>query len=268
MRSLSLGLTGIALGAWGAICGIGGGLFAVPLLHYVYRLPLREAVGTSLVLVAAATSSATFSELSRADAALHLPTVASLVGASVVGARLGFVVAQRIPVMRLKQVFCVVLLFVALRIVAGDQPVEQAGGIGLLADLGYGAGDYARIVATGLLGGFVAPLLGVGGGLIAVPALLLLIEPLGYLGARASSMSMSMINAWLSIALYQRIGGVRWGYGTWLAGGALAGAVVGVWAVHTPGIVPIARGMLALTLALVSARFAFDAWRARREAEA
>ena len=26
------------------MCGIGGGLFAVPLLHYVYRVPLKQAV--------------------------------------------------------------------------------------------------------------------------------------------------------------------------------------------------------------------------------
>jgi len=263
VRLVSLIVLGAAIGTWGTVCGIGGGLFAVPLLHYVYKLPLREAVGTSLVLVAASTTSATVSEVLREDAALHLPSILALVSASVCGARIGFVVARRIDAVRLKQVFCGVLLFVAARIVTGDQPQEQAGGIALLADIGFGGLDYLKIAAIGLVGGFVSPLLGVGGGLVAVPALVLLVEPLGYLGARAASLAMSMFNAWLSIALYQRIGGVRWSFGVWLAAGALGGAVLGVWAVHNPGLVPIARILLAVTLTLVAARFALDAWRGR-----
>lgn len=261
-RLVSLVLIGAAIGTWGTVCGIGGGLFAVPLLHYVYRLSLRESVATSLVLVAATTSSATASELLHEGAALHGPTVLCLIGASFVGARLGFRVATRINPLHLKQVFCVVLLFVAARVISGERPTEQAGGIALFADIGYGAMDYATIVATGLCAGFVAPLLGVGGGLVAIPALVLLIEPLGYLGARASSMAMSMFNAWLSISLYQKIGGVRWCFGVWLAVGALVGGVVGVWAVHQPGLVPIARTLLAVTLVFVSGRFAYDALRA------
>ena len=35
----------------GAMCGIGGGLFTVPLLHFGVRLPLKQAVATALVLV-------------------------------------------------------------------------------------------------------------------------------------------------------------------------------------------------------------------------
>ena len=39
-----LSLFGALIAAWSSMCGIGGGLFAVPVLHFLERLPLKEAV--------------------------------------------------------------------------------------------------------------------------------------------------------------------------------------------------------------------------------
>jgi uncharacterized membrane protein YfcA len=265
-RALTPLVLGAAIGTWGAACGIGGGVFAVPLLHYVWGLPLRDAVATSLVVVAATTSAATGAELLRPDAALHLPTVAALTAASFAGTRLGFALAERLAARRLKQVFCAVLLLVAVRLALGAPP--GAAPAAALSELEWTWGDYAWIAAAGLLGGIAAPLLGVGGGLFTVPALVLAVEPLGYLGARAASLAMSAVNGWTSLALYQRgvgraaerrTGRVRWPLGAGLAGGALAGAVLGVWAVHQPGLAAVARWLLVATLLFVSARFALDA---------
>jgi uncharacterized membrane protein YfcA len=264
---LALFLSGGALAAWGATCGIGGGLFAVPLLHYLVRLPLRAAVATSLVLVAATTTAASAAELLHAEGALHLPTVGALLAGSLVGTRIGFALAQRIRTRELKIVFAVVLSAVALKLAFEPSHAVGSGGagangangaIGALEDLGLTPLELGWIVLTGFAAGVVAPLLGVGGGLVAVPALYLGVSPLGYLGARASSMAMSMVNAWVAILLYRRTGETSWGIARPLAAGALVGGVVGVWAVHHPELVSVARYLLAATLIVAALRFAWD----------
>ena len=262
-----MALLGFAIAIWASVCGIGGGLFAVPLLHYVLRLSLRESIATSLVLVFATTTAASVAEVVRSDAALHLPTVITLVVASVVGARIGFALALAIDTRRLKALFVVVLLLVAAKVLS--TPVGGGGEpIALFENLGYERRDYVWIALTGLAAGIVAPLLGVGGGLVALPALFLGISPLGYLGARAASLMMSMVNAWISILLYWRTGAVCWPIARPFAGGALFGAVLGVWVVHHPGLVAVARGLLAATLVFVAFRFALDLRRPRQAAQA
>ena len=49
---------GVVISLLAAVCGIGGGLFAVPILHYAYRLSLKASVATSLALVVVSTSTA------------------------------------------------------------------------------------------------------------------------------------------------------------------------------------------------------------------
>lgn len=257
-----LGL-GLVIGTWSALCGIGGGVFAVPLLHYVFHRPLKVAVGSSLLLVAGSTTSATITELLRADSALHLGAAATMVATSFVGARIGFALGKRLDTIALKAVFVVVLAFVALDLAFGADPrdVQGAGDARLLA---LGALDYVAIAGLGLAAGIVAPLLGVGGGLVAVPGLLFLAPGLGFLGARATSMAMSVFTSWQSMWLHRREKQVELALAVWLALGAIAGGWAGVGLVHVPGATAIARRMLAATLAFVAVRFLLDVKRARR----
>lgn len=50
---LALFATGITAGVLGALLGLGGGIFLVPALSLLFHLPIRAAVGTSLVGVIA-----------------------------------------------------------------------------------------------------------------------------------------------------------------------------------------------------------------------
>ena len=56
---------GVAAGVFGSLLGLGGGVLIVPLLTLGFGLPLREAVGVSLVCVIM-TSSAAAGRLPRA----------------------------------------------------------------------------------------------------------------------------------------------------------------------------------------------------------
>ena len=110
---IRLGLMGAGVAAYSAMCGIGGGLFMTPILHYVRKLPLKNAVATSLALVAASASSATVAELIHEDGRLtpeRSLLVLFLVIGSLIGAQVGFRVAKRVDVTFLKLIFGLVLL--------------------------------------------------------------------------------------------------------------------------------------------------------------
>ena len=102
-----------------------------PILHYVRKLPLKNAVATSLSLVSAATIAATLTEMSLGKSELtgqRWLIVAALVVGSLVGAQAGFFVAKRINVTRLKMIFAVVLLITGVRLLFQQTPAVAAAG--------------------------------------------------------------------------------------------------------------------------------------------
>jgi len=249
-------LFGLVIGTWSTLCGIGGGIFTVPLLHFVYGLELRAAVANSLWLVAASTSAATVAEIGREDSVLDYGILAVLVFASLAGTRAGFWISQRISTRMLKRVFCALLVLAAIRVL-----LEPAGGG---ADPATAGGirpttlEYAGVAAVGLVAGLTAPLLGIGGGLVAVPGLFLGIPSIGYAAARACSTGMSAFNAWESVWLYRRERLTRAATAFSLAAGALVGGVLGDELIHDARVVAVAHRLLAVTLLLAAGRFALD----------
>ncbi|MCA8980728.1 MAG: sulfite exporter TauE/SafE family protein [Planctomycetes bacterium] len=245
---------GLLISIWGAMCGIGGGLFTVPFLHFVLKFPMRRAVATSLGLVFAATSSATIAETFHSDSRIHWPLAGTLIVGSLIGAQLGFRVAKRIDTRRLKLLFAVALLFVGVRILV------FAGNGSAVADASFvienkhlGAG-----FLIGIGGGFLAPIMGIGGGLVAVPALTFGIPSLGHLGARASSMAMATVTSARSFWMYLKTREAVLSEVVAIGGGAAIGSMLGVQLVHLEGMAGVARAMMGVTLLLVAGRFAWD----------
>ena len=257
MRTALLVLLGVVIGAWGSLCGIGGGIFAVPVFHYWFGLPLPRAVASSLVLVGVMTSGGTLGEFLRADSALRWDVVLGLLVTSILGTRVGFVIARRVSTRGLKRTFCVLLVLVAsgILLTAGQRTSAPASAID------WTFGRIAYILAVGFVSGMLSPLLGIGGGLIAVPALLLGFPPLGYLGARAASTAMSAVNGLQSVWLYHAERAIVWSIALPAAIGALGGAFLGVALAHEPRVKSVAEVLVALTLYFVAARFAWDSWR-------
>lgn len=258
-RGLGLAALGFCVAIVAALCGIGGGLFVGPALHYVLRFPLKRAVATTLGLVSAVTASATGFEAVHPEGRIHWPVVGILVASGLVGAQLGFLVSKRLAVRQLKAVFCFVLLFAAARMVLGSHGPEVAAAFEL------GPAELAGIGAIGLGAGFVAPLLGIGGGLVAVPGLYLGFPALGYLGARACSMALGAVTSCRSLWLFDRVGLVERPAAAWLGLGGLLGAGVGIQLVHLAGAADVAKHLLAGILALVAVRFGIDALRGSAE---
>lgn len=237
-----------------AMCGIGGGLFAVPVLHYFFGMPLKRSVATALCLVWCVAVSSTLTELLHPDAALFGEVIGLLVLGLVVGTQLGYEVAKRIGTRALKVVFCLLLLLVGWRILSG------VGRSGPLAPEAFTLeiSDAMTVVGIGLGAGIIVPLLGVGGGLIIVPALLICLPQIGWLGARATSLAAAVVSSTRGLRLYGRDGMVDWNSGAWFGGGAALGAVIGVQLVHLPEGDSVGRVLLGIVLMFASARFGWD----------
>lgn len=252
-------MLGALIGTYSTLCGIGGGIFAVPLLHYAYGMPLKTAVANSLVLVAASTSTATAAEMMRADTALHYEVLIVLVIGSLAGTQIGYRVQRRLDTRKLKMVFCIVMLAVGAKLLFAPDQSGDAGALTQRLDLS--PVQLAEVAGIGLLAGILAPLLGIGGGLVAVPGLFLGLPALGYAGARACSTAMSVVNSWQSVWLYRREKKIEIATAAWFAGGALVGGVVGDGLIHVPAVVGIAQKLLSATVLFVALRFAWDVYR-------
>ena len=254
-------LLGIPIGFASSLLGLGGGIFAGPLLHYRFGFELRRATGTALVVVLATTLSSTLSELFRQDSALLWDVALALMAGALLGARLGFAASERIPERPLRAVFALLLLALALRAFLAHESRAIPG-----AEIAS-AWTYPWAIAVGFVGGFVSPLLGVGGGLIMVPGLLF-IDGLGFDAARAASLAAGAVAAGRALLLKSSVRRVSWPHGLWIGAGATLGGASAVLALErVPLLHSAGRVALASLLVLLALRFGFDALRgARREA--
>lgn len=173
---------GVGVGIFGSLLGLGGGLLIVPLLTLGFHLPLREAIGVSLVCVIVTSSASASVFLERRVANLRLGMTLELFTA--IGALLGGMIAFLLDERILAALFAVLLTYVALTMLrprSAPEPDEtvapaEPGNVAptFLARLS-GPGYRVRNLGPGVVGsvfaGVASALLGIGGGLIKVPVL-------------------------------------------------------------------------------------------------
>ncbi len=218
---LALFATGVAAGTVGAMLGLGGGIFLVPALTLAFHLPVRIAVGTSLVSVIATSAgvAAAADHESGADVLLAL----RLEVATAAGAVLGGLVAGLVSPNALAVLFAAVVFATA-----GYTLVKS---LGRTSDEAMYRRDYRPRrwtlgSATAGLAGMVSGLLGVGGGFIKVPTMYAVMGvPLGV--ATATSNFMVGITAAASVFVYIARGDVLPLVVVPTAGGVFLGAVAG-----------------------------------------
>jgi uncharacterized membrane protein YfcA len=168
-------LVGGAVGVTSGLFGIGGGILMVPFLYYLmggtswsglsapleYQAALAHA--TSLTVIVPTALSGLFAF--RRKRAIEWSTVVPLGSAAAVAALLGSLAGAWLPTSALKTIFGVLVLATGIRIVGGG-PSFPDGETGR-RDMPW----WIAVVAGGAVG-FVGALLGVGGGVVAIPILL------------------------------------------------------------------------------------------------
>ncbi len=228
----------------------------MPLLHYGFKLPLRRAVATGLCLVCATAFASTTAELLHEESALLWELVLPLVAGAIVGAQFGFLLSKRVNERALKGVFTVLLIVIGLKILLSVSVPAAAAEAGRQFGLGVTAG----VVGLGLIAGTLSPLLGIGGGLIVVPALLFTMPEIGANGARAAALALACVTSVRSIHLYLKERTVDMSVAPWIALGALSGAAIGVQFAHMPGVSAIGQRVFGLILLVTAVRFGKDAF--------
>lgn len=237
---------GVVAGVFGSLLGLGGGVLIVPLLSLGFGLPVREAVGVSLVCVIVTSGASAAVYLERKVANLRLGMVLELFTAAgaVAGGLIAFLLDDRL----LAGLFTGMLVYVAISMLrrpgaaeATAEPTKalsgdiQPGGNPAFVDRLSGPGyrvSHLRFGAVGaVFAGVVSALLGIGGGIVKVPLMHLAMGiPLRV--ATATSNLMVGITASTSAIVYL----LRSGIDPYVAGptalGVFVGAAIGSRAAH------------------------------------
>jgi hypothetical protein len=110
--SAILYLVGLAVGALTGVIGIGGGFLLVPALVVFGKVPMREAVGTSLLVIAMNCVSGFAGQ--RATLAIPWLFVCTFSAVAIVGILTGTRLARFVPQRTLKRGFALLLLVIAV----------------------------------------------------------------------------------------------------------------------------------------------------------
>jgi uncharacterized protein len=240
---------GFAAGFVAGLFGIGGGVLLIPVLVLVLRRSQHVAHATSLLAmtIPATVAAARFS----LDDAVAWIGAAAIVGGSLVGVRIGAAILPRIPERRLKLLFAGFLGVLAVRLlIFGDAslvaPTAASPELSLVPVLVH--------AALGLLVGVTSAVLGIGGGSVIVPALVLFYGYDQHL-AEGTSLAVIVPTALLGAVSHARHGYTDWPVGLRLGLGGLVGGPLGAeLALALPAGV-LARGFALLLIVVVGLMF-------------
>lgn len=247
---------GALIGALGGLIGLGGAEFRLPLLIGAFRFKALEAVilnkAMSLIVVASAlpfrAATVPFGTI-----ASHWPIIANLLAGSLLGAWFGAGWATRLSSHSLYRVLAVLLVLIAGALLFGHGSTSQAA---LLS----GPTQIVAGVVAGFGIGIVAALMGVAGGELLIPTLMLLFGADIKL-AGSLSLAISLPTMIVGFARYSQTSAfaVIAGNKTFvlmMALGSIVGAFVGG---HLLGLVP--DHLLLPILALILVVSSVKVWR-------
>ncbi len=160
-------IIGLVAGIFGGLVGLGGGVIMIPLMVGMRKLSQHKAHGTSLVALV-------FTGLAGAvtyflEGSVDIPAAAFLASAAIFTARAGAQFAHALPEWKLKRYFGGFLVCVSVFLLTKP----YLPGLVLSTGEWYKAGV---LLLTGICTGFLSGMMGVGGGTIMVPSMVLLVD--------------------------------------------------------------------------------------------
>jgi uncharacterized protein len=208
-------LIGLLAGFFGGITGGGGGIVSIPLMVAFLKLDQHRAHGVSLVALVFTGLVGSITYASKGS--IDLLAAVLMASAAVVTARAGAHFAHSLPEWRLKRAFGSYLLVVAALMLLKPYLVAPQ-------ELTTGAARIIILLMTGTASGFASGMMGVGGGAIMIPAMVLLA---GFDQHVAQGTSLLVMVPAGSTGAYAhwKLGNVR----TSILPGIITGVLAGTW---------------------------------------
>ena len=247
---------GAIIGALGGLIGLGGAEFRLPLLIGAFRFPALKAVILNKAMSLAVVASALPFRMAAAplsSVAANWPIIVNLLAGSLLGAWFGAGWATKLASQTLYRVIAIMLLMIAVVLVLGH---ERASSAALLT----GTAQAVAGMIAGFIIGIVAALLGVAGGELLIPTLVLLFGADIKL-AGSLSLAVSLPTMLVGFARYSQdssfaVLGENRRFVLVMAAGSIVGSFIGgqlLGIVPTPILLPLLAVILVLS--------AFKVWR-------
>jgi uncharacterized protein len=229
MIAVALLILGFFAGLLGAITGIGGGVLITPILALHFGIPIREAIGTSLVAVITTSAASSSVHLQRHTTDIRLGMTLEL--ATAFGAGLMAYLVGYFNRNLLEGLFAAFLLYSSITLLSrrGRQKSDENPPPALNGEISippYEPQNYPLGLGASLIAGGFSGLLGIGGGPIKVPVMYIFMGvPL--MVATATSNFMVGVTAAASATVYYRRGDILVEYAAPLAVGVFLGSLLG-----------------------------------------
>ena len=218
---------GAIIGTLGGLIGLGGAEFRLPMLIGAFRFAALQAVilnkAMSLVVVASALPFRA-ATVPFGSVAAHWPIIVNLLAGSQLGAWFGASWATRLASHTLYRVIAILLLAIALVLMLGHDATASSAML-------TGTAQMVAGVAAGFVIGIVAALLGVAGGELLIPTLVLLFGADIKL-AGSLALALSLPTMLVGFARYSRdrsfaVLGENWRFVLVMAAGSIFGSFIG-----------------------------------------
>ncbi|WP_062202656.1 sulfite exporter TauE/SafE family protein [Demequina salsinemoris] len=244
---------GLLAGTLSGLFGVGGGIVIVPMLSLLLGFDHRLAAGTSLAAIVPTATVGVVSYATHGSVA-WIPALI-IAAAAVVGAQGGTWLLHRLPLDALRWGFIAFLGFVVVMLFVVVPSRDAGFDLTWLSALG--------LIGVGLFAGVLSGLLGVGGGIIVVPALMLLFGTSDLL-ARGTSLLMMIPTAASGTVGNLRRGNVNVPVALIVGASACLTTTLGAHAAKLMG--PVASNVLfSLFIVFVAGHMAWDMLRGRGE---
>ena len=249
MVTFLLVVLGFFAGVLGALTGIGGGVLLTPILALHFGIPIRQAIGTSLVAVITTSAASSSVHLQRHTTDIRLGMtleLATSLGAAVMAYLVGYFNRNF-----LEGLFAAFLLYSSITILAKHGKVKPEDDSspavnGEMVIPPYEPRRYPLGLAASLVAGALSGLLGIGGGPIKVPVMFIFMNvPL--MVATATSNFMIGVTAAASAIVYYRRGDILVDIAAPLGVGVFVGSLLGARLaprIHTKVVVYLLVGVM------------------------
>jgi len=212
---------GLVVGCLGAMLGIGGGIIIVPLMSFVFGATPQEAAGTSMLVVLFNSLSGAFGYYKQKRICWDAAWKFAL--ATIPGGFLGSYIAHYLESKTLFIIFGIFFaIMAAMMYFKANERSKEETNTTIPEKYNWKLGTICSVVV-----GFIASILGIGGGIIHVPMMTYLLK-FPVKTAIATSTAILTVSAFSGAISHAFLGHVLWISALGLAVGAVVGAQFGV----------------------------------------